>query len=445
MLHRQRSKWILAAARTDLTTIAIAALVLVVAGTSLLVDPRAEAAFDAPKRLIALLGVAAASVSILSAANFDPAREWRIRSREQQLILVLVAIAVFGAIVAALASPRRPVSLDALRVVILYGLLLPLGASRLLDGGGVVALVATLIVASVINASISIFQAVGVQPLTIEKIVGRVGSVGLIGNEGYLGLLMATAAVSSLGVARFASSQRVRSACWVAMALMLIALALSRNVSGWIALAVGAMPLAWNREAKSGRWVQLGVIGTALGLVVIGVLLAANGRLAALVLLARSGDWDRLLSYRLGPWAAAVEMIREHPILGSGPGTFGPEFVRHRLQAEVYWDRRFVNPRLGSFYAQAHCDYLQGLAEFGIPAGLCAAMILVATIASLARSLSRLPAPARDEAKVILAILLTGAVGALAWSPFQQPALAAPLLLATGRGWRLLSDPGQDS
>jgi O-antigen ligase len=440
VLHSQRSKSILVALGKDLTTIAIAALVLAVAGTSLLVDPRAEAAFDAPKRLISLLGVAAASVCLLSTADFDPTREWRIRSREQQLILALVAIAVVGAIVAALASPHRPVSLDALRVAILYGLLLPLGASRLLDGQGVVVLIATFVIASVINASISIFQAVGFQPLPIEKIVGRVSSVGLVGNEGYLGLLMATAAVSSLGVAGFASSQRIRSAGWAAMAPVLIALALSRNVTGWIALAVGSIPLAWNRRAKSSRWVWPGTIATALASAVIGGLLAASGRLAELVLLARSGNWDRLLSYRLGPWAAALEMIRERPILGFGPGTFGPEFVRHRLQAEIYWGRRFVNPQLSSFYAQAHCDYLQGLAEFGIPAGLCAAFVLVGMIASLARNLSRLPAPEREEAKVTLAILLTGAVGALAWSPFQQPAIAVPMLLAAGRGWRLLSE-----
>ncbi|MGZ6253623.1 MAG: hypothetical protein ACXWM1_11195 [Candidatus Binataceae bacterium] len=46
--------------------------------------------------------------------------------------------------------------------------------------------------------------------------------------------------------------------------------------------------------------------------------------------------------------------------------------------------------------------------------------------------------------RIIAAILLTGSVAALGWSPLQEPALAVPLLLAAGRGWRLLGAPAED-
>ena len=49
----------------------------------------------------------------------------------------------------------------------------------------------------------------------------------------------------------------------------------------------------------------------------------------------RQGDWNTLLSYRGGPWAASLEMIRERPLSGFGPGTFGAEYVPHRLAAEI--------------------------------------------------------------------------------------------------------------
>jgi hypothetical protein len=56
----------------------------------------------------------------------------------------------------------------------------------------------------------------------------------------------------------------------------------------------------------------------------------------------------------------------------------------------------------------------------------------------LVRSLGRVPEPIRAETHVVAAILLAGSIAALGWSPLQEPALAVPLLLAAGRGWRVL-------
>jgi O-antigen ligase len=172
---------------------------------------------------------------------------------------------------------------------------------------------------------------------------------------------------------------------------------------------------------------------------------ALRGRVQNLVRKAETGEWDQLLSYRLVPWAAAVEMVRERPLLGYGPGTFAAEFVPHRLRAEIFWSRRLVNPQLNSFYAQAHCEYLQALAEAGIPAGLAADAAFAMLLIGLVRSLGRVQEPIRAETRVVVAILLAGSIAALGWSPLQEPALAVPLLLAAGRGWRTLgqTEPGE--
>jgi hypothetical protein len=84
----------------------------------------------------------------------------------------------------------------------------------------------------------------------------RVSSVGFVGNEGYLALLMALAAVASLGVALLASRASIRAAAWGALALFLLALALTRDITGWIALLVGALPFARARlvNLRSRAW-----------------------------------------------------------------------------------------------------------------------------------------------------------------------------------------------
>ena len=421
------------------TSIAAVALGVGIAGASMLVDPQAEAAFDAPKRLIGLIGIVVASIAMITIADFPSPRQLPQRSRMQSAVAILVGFAIFGAIIAALASPRRAISLDATRALILFALCLPLGASRALEGKRGVKILAVFIVASTINAVISIVQTLGVfQPLSIERIAGRVTSVGLIGNEGYLGLLMALGAAASLSTARFASSPRIRKACWAASGTMLIALAATSNITGWIALAIGVVPLGWNLVMTRQFSSRPAAIAIAVLLVAIIATPGARARVISLVRQGRTRDWDSLLSYRLGAWAAAIDMMGERPILGFGPGTFGAEFVPHRLNAELRWGRRLVNPESSSFYAQAHCDYLQGFAEMGIPAGLAADAALATLIFGLVQAARRRPVRISHEALLLLAMLLVGAVGALAWPTLQQPTLAIPLLLAAGRGWRLL-------
>lgn len=421
-------------------SIATAALAVSLAGSSLLVDPRAEAAFDAPKRLVAILGIVVASMALLTTPDLSRLTTWRRRSPFQRYALVLAAFAIFGATIAALASPHRGVTLDALRIGLLFALLLPLGASRLLERKNFVRLLTAFVGASVINAVVSIFQALGFQPLSIETIAGRVSSIGLIGNEGYLGLAMAIAVAASVPVALRTSSSRLRIATSVGIGLMLIALALSRNVTGLIALLVGFIPLGWEPSLRRRIWTWRYAVVIAILLLAAVTVATSQGRFRGLFQEGREGQWDRLLSYRLGPWAAAFEMIRERPLLGFGPGTFGAEFVPHRLQAEIRWSTRFVNPQLISFYAEAHCDYLQSVAELGIPAALAADGAMLALMLGLARKIRHAEDAIDPEVIIITSMLLVGLMAALAWPLLEQPALATPLLIAAGRGYRLLDD-----
>ena len=154
---------------------------------------------------------------------------------------------------------------------------------------------------------------------------------------------------------------------------------------------------------------------------------------------ARAGDWDRLVTYRGGPWTAALEMFRERPLTGFGPGMFGAEFVPHRLAAEMRYGRRFANPLVTSSYGEAHSEYLQAFADAGFPGALAALAAAALLIRSAARRARAAPEADRAEAIVILALLATGAAAALTWFPLQRPISAVPLLLVVGRAWRLSS------
>src|SRR6185437_13689242 len=103
------------------------------------------------------------------------------------------------------------------------------------------------------------------EPFAIESLAGRVASVGFIGNEGYLALLMALAAVAALGVALEAASAPIRVAAVSALVLVVIALALTRDVTGWLALAVGTTPLA--RERLRSRRHQAWAVAAGLALI----------------------------------------------------------------------------------------------------------------------------------------------------------------------------------
>jgi O-antigen ligase len=145
----------------------------------------------------------------------------------------------------------------------------------------------------------------------------------------------------------------------------------------------------------------------------------------------------------MGPWSAALEMARERPLLGFGPGTFGAEFVPHRLKAEIRARRRFVNPLVTSSYGEAHSEPLQAVAEGGL-AGLAAVAAAVALLAAVGRT-ARGGGAGSAEAALLLAILVAGAVASLTWFPLQRPVSAVPLLLAAGRGWRLSAESARSA
>ena len=438
--------------------VALATLALVLLVAPLAVDTSAEASFDAPKRFVVLLGAALAAAAALVLPRFgahggNALETWRSADARARTIAVLAAAALVATVVSAVLSPRAAVSLGALRAILPMALLLPLGASRVLARGGSATLLAAFVAGAAVDALASLLERAGlVQLFVVESAAGRGGTGAFVGNEGSLALLLALGVVAALAVLLQARATAWRPPAGTALLVLLLGIAANPGLTALLALLAGTAVVA---IAALGRRALL-VIGGAVALVVVAAVTIPQlrTRVAAATAAARAGDWDALLTYRLGPWAAASEMARARPLLGVGPGTFGAEFATSRLAAELRHRRRFVLPRETSTFSEAHDDYLQLAAECGVPALLAALAALGLLLASLGGKLARDDGDddaTRAESVVIVGLVTSGAVAALAWFPLQLASTAPVLLLALGRGWRLIADeprvvaPGSDA
>ncbi|HKD12597.1 MAG TPA: O-antigen ligase family protein [Thermoanaerobaculia bacterium] len=420
-------------------SVAAAAIALAFVAIGLLIDSGADAAFDAPKRLATLFLIGAAAAALSFSPGRLPMPGWKPRSPRDGAVLALVA-ALAWAIFSMLASPRRASSFDALRVLLLYALLLPIGASRVLRRSGRLLLGVFLCVAAV-NAGVSVLQARGIfQPFALVTEFGSRESTGAyVGNVGYLALGLALAAVGALAILLGAAGRFLRGAAAAAALLFGAGLLVNQNLTSLSALLVGGIVLAVPRFGRRALLPGLAlVVALAAG---IALYRPMRERVAGVLLAARQRDWNRVVTYRVGAWKAAAAMAAERPLTGYGPGTFEAEYIPHRLQAEIAARTRYDNPERTSSYAEAHCDYLQVLAETGWPGGIFAVTAAGLLLFELARTIRRLEGRTRAEAVFLLAFLSAGAAAALTWFPLQRPISAVALLLAAGRGWALLPSP----
>jgi len=401
-------------------------------GSALLLDPRAEAAFDAAKRACAIVGVIVAALALLCDKSRADRNRW---SRPAQVAVCCAALAVVWTLAASILSPHQALAWDSLRRATLFALFIPIGASRTFAACGTRPALGLFVIGASVNVVISLAQAGGWQlPFDVAQIGGRFATGALLGNEGYVALAAATLAAICAAIATGAFGLRYRLGAVGVAAAAVAAIAINHQATSAIALCAGLVAIAAMRWRL--RW--LGVIFLAI---VVGAATTALLPVLRNLTWAELGGIDayqRLTTYRLGAWVAALHMIATRPLEGYGLGSFAMEQQTHRLAAEISLQQRFVQPT-GSSFIYAHNDYLQLAAEAGIPALL---FVLIA-IAAILFGLVRIGRALADvERLVLLAMLTCAAVAALAWFPLQIPFISIALLLTLGRAWRVVADEG---
>lgn len=408
-------------------------IVAALLGAAWLLDPFAEAAFDSPKRFVVLLAAAVGGAALAWRFRVPDCRHW---SRPARWIAAFALAGIAGLVVATVAAPRQELAWPALRVLALFGLFLPLGASNILAGPHGRRLLCIAGVATAVNALLSLLQAGGVKlPLKFLRLGGRLPTGALLGNEGFVALACALMAAACLAIALNVANLRQRLLAFGSVALGIIAIAANQQLTSAIALAaatVAIVAVRWNA-----RW----LVALGAGIVLVGVT-------AAVVPSIRSMTWSalpiggvdgyqRLTTYRLGAWAAAAEMTLGRPFTGYGPGSYAAEGQTQRLAAELRLRERLAPASNAAAFVNAHQDYLQLAAEAGVPTLLAFLGGLGTMIVSLLR-LAR--SPGDPEPLALLGVLVAGAVAALAWFPMQIPFTAVVLLLACGRAWRVIAE-----
>lgn len=163
--------------------------------------------------------------------------------------------------------------------------------------------------------------------------------------------------------------------------VMLVAVALSRSRGGMLAIAAQiAVLIALTvvaRRTSAGqvrRAPAFAVIAVVILIVGAGVAWLGAGPITESLTSLPADMSDQSETSRLEIWRATASLISEHPVTGSGIGAYGTAILRHWPATEY------------STLLYAHNDYLQVVADAGIPGALLAILFVGVLGVALLRS-----------------------------------------------------------
>lgn len=285
-------------------------------------------------------------------------------------------------------------------------------------------IVAAHVAGATLVAVIAVAQAAGVDPFawlgwvpSMDGASPRMRVYATLGNPNFVAACMAmTLPLAGAIAVRQAGWTVTRTAAVCAGALVVAAMAVTGSRAGAIGLACGATVCAGCLGGRAARGM------TAAALVVAALAIGLSG--------ARS--LDETARGRVYVWRTTWNHVWDHPVTGVGPGAFElyyPGWER-AARAAGQGDPRFRGPQ-----QFAHNDYLQALAERGVP-GLVVTVLLLGMPVAWCRQVRQRP-PAQRA-------MLAGGAGAVAACaaiacfdfPLQRPAETATLWMAVALGWQ---------
>jgi O-antigen ligase len=295
-----------------------------------------------------------------------------------------------------------------------------------------------------VNAIVILLQVTfGWSPFELAiSLGGRFGSTGLLGNPNDLGAyLPAPLLAAAAGAFSF---QRHRVSFSAAAAFILAALLATQTLTAMVAILIGSITLLWTLSSAriSPRKLLIALILTG-SIAALTVLMSTTlrERLDTVTTSISEGNMSLALSGRLIPFGTAISIFQENPVWGSGPGTFGWLFFDHAVEIQresaSALGIRSVTDFTRINFSEVHNDYLELLAEAGVPA-------LVLFILSLtwvgAVSLKRTVASSERRAFATLLAFpasVTFAVLSLGLFPLQiaSATIGWVTLFALCRGW----------
>lgn len=266
----------------------------------------------------------------------------------------------------------------------------------------------------------------------------RLALTSLAGNPGDLGAYLVLPCLTGqwLLVRRLREGDRTSLAFWGiagALAVCLYVWALTQTLAALAAL-LGASFLFWTILLPRRRAAAALAGLAAVTAVVVLSVAPLRERIAEKGRQALAGDWNAVLTNRLDAWRAGAWMLREHPLTGVGHGAYRPEYVPAKLallDRGVEFSTNIDQP----VFANAHNEFVEVAAEWGIPGLAALAWVLWVLLASL----GRIPPPDRALAWAGTAALV---ILSLAHFPFRIALVAFPALLFLSWALRRSAEDG---
>ncbi len=287
-------------------------------------------------------------------------RTWRFGKRPA----FLLATAILGwTLLTTIASTNRQLSIDSL-ITVAAAVVIFIATCLAAQTMTLVA-VDVLIIGGCVNAVIVILQELKIWtpfPPSPDAAT-HYGSVALLGNANDVGTFLVAPAVAAIVLAVTASAMR-RWIYAVIGALLVAGIAASgtRTALGALVAALVVFAVAHSRRAA----LASGAILLALALVVMSPSTTLGRGVRQIVTAAAHRDYQHLFSERLLPFLTAIDMTRDHPIAGVGPGCFKYHYMAYRVALfRKYpgdWTRGYPMN-----WGEVHNDHLQVAAETGLP------------------------------------------------------------------------------
>lgn len=393
---------------------------LLVLAAPLLISPTSKEAFRLPKAMasgwLALASLLFFAWEVRRAGTIRWADLWRRPAVRAVLPLLIAATASF-------AASAHPLHVREGLADLWIGAAALAGWSLAVEARRLERLLAGLLIPASLLALLGILQFHKIYqplPLTGIEIDPRLAVTSLAGNPGELGAFLVLPCLIAQALI-FRRTGRSRLLAALALALCLYAVALTQTLAALGALAAGSV-LLWALLLPRRQSVLLFGGGAALALVLALGVAPLRDRIVAKGVQARSGDWNSVLTGRLDGWSAAALMFREHPWTGVGHGAYRPEYVP-AMNELLDRGHQMYPQHLQPVFANAHNEYLEAAAEWGIVGIAALAWALWVLLAALRRLRG-------DEGQALAwAGVAALAVLALVYFPFRSALIAWPALL----------------
>lgn len=394
-----------------------------VALIGLVVDPFAQDSFRGPKETLfrgsAILGFGLFTLAFV-------ARQITISGLKQHRdALLLTSSMIAWTVVTTIFSTNIALSRSAFITVLASGTLfvcsLAVAQRFRLAHLNVVIIPGIINAALVLSAYLNILVLVDNRSLEDTRFAERTRVTGLLGNANDVGSFLLISALVAVCVA-LSTSGKQRIFAGVAAAFIGLGMLLSQTLTSIAAFVCAVLILSIIRFGRRSLVPIVLIVAATLAAIAAS---PAKDRVARNVEYLRNRDYTRIASGRVLAFLAAASMIRDHPVLGVGPGCFKYHFFEYKVAIQ-FRHPELVNAEVNTVsYGEVHNDHLQVAAETGI---IGYVLFVVAGTLLLQRSRSA-PIDPRTAFAAAAALVLPVAVAVLALAQFPLQLAATRLTL----------------